>query len=493
MANHRSQTNRPRGARRRRPSGVPVMLVIVLMIIALLMGALGGYFIARKTDTHIHELKAANDRITELENTLTLIGYPVGDDVDPEQWGYDHSANDSALADLTGEGWDDDEGDVWTDDSLIDATLPEDSEPVVVAEFEGGQLMSNEVIAEYNDQLTTQIFAGHSAEEVAEETLDRVLRQLTGDKIIALRAAELGLTELDDGDLARIRQEATENYEAQLEDFIALSGASGESRDDAARRLEEESGVTLESVTESVKQGWWARKYFEHIVQDVTVSDDEVRAHYDALLASQREAYDAYPEDFEYAHLTGQVIVYRPEGYRAVRDILIPFNEEDAAEVARLTEQIELGTAEEGAQERLDALYAPLEKKAGEAQKKLEAGEDFAALMDEYGCDAALKSEPMRSQGYYIGVNSFVNSVEYVEGSLMLEEPGQVSVPLRSLSGVHLVQYIGELAPGEVPFEEVAEAVAADALKQKQEEYYAQQREALLEAAQVKYYPERLR
>jgi len=39
----------------------------------------------------------------------------------------------------------------------------------------------------------------------------------------------------------------------------------------------------------------------------------------------------------------------------------------------------------------------------------------------------------------------------------------------------------------------VAEAVAADALKQKQEEYYAQQREALLEAAQVKYYPERLR
>jgi parvulin-like peptidyl-prolyl isomerase len=76
---------------------------------------------------------------------------------------------------------------------------------------------------------------------------------------------------------------------------------------------------------------------------------------------------------------------------------------------------------------------------------------------------------------------------------MMLEQPGQVSAPLRSPYGLHLVQYIGDVTPGEVPLAEVSDAVAAEALKHKQNEYYEQQRDALLEAAQVKYYPERLR
>lgn len=493
MANHRGNAGRPQAPqkRRRRRGGVSVMLAIVLIIIALLMGALGGYFVARKTDTHIHELQAANERITALENRMTLAGIPLDEDVDIGQWAYDSTANDNALQDLSGEGWGDDEDDLWNDESLLDATLPEDADPVVVAEFEGGELLSSEVIPEYNDQLTTLIFSGHSAAEVAEDTLNSVLKKLAGDKIIALRAAELGLTELSDDDLAKIRQQASEEYEALLADTMAFSDEPD--REAAAKLLEEESDVTLESIVESLKQSWWTQKYFDYIVKDVTVSDEEVQAHYDALLASQKATYTDYPEDFEYDHLTGQLILFHPDGYRAVRDILIPFGAEDAEAAAALSEQIELGTAPADAQAQLDALYAPLEAKAEEAQKKLADGASFAELMDEYGCDPALKDEPMRSEGYYINGGSFVNSVEYVEGSMMLEQPGQVSTPLRSLTGVHLVEYIGEITPGAVPLEDALDAVTADALKAKQTEYYEQQRQALLDAAQVKYYPERLR
>ena len=487
MTEHR---NNPR--HRRRKPGVPVMLTIVLLIIALLMGAMAGYVIARRTDTHVHALQAANDRITELENTLTLIGYPLDDEVDPQQWLYDNTVNDTALQDLTGAGWDDDVDELWSDESLLDATLPEDAEPVVVAEFEGGQLLSSEVIPEYNDQLTTQIFAGHDANEVAEETLNRVLEQLAGDKIIAARAKELGMTELSDADLAGIEQQAAASYEEQLSDYITFVGDGSQTREEAAQSLAEESGVTLESVTEALKQSYWTQKFYDHIVADVTVSDEEVQAHYDALLARQKQTFTTYPEEFEYAHQSGELIVYRPEGYRAVRDILFAFEGEDARTAASLTEQLELGEADDAAREQLEALYAPLEAKAQEAQKKLADGAAFAELMDEYGCDAVLKAEPMRSEGYYVSDHSYVNSVEYVEGSMMLEQPGQVSAPLRSVFGVHLVEYIGDVAPGEVPLEDVADAVRAEALKAKQSEYYSQQRQALLEAAQVKYYPERL-
>ena len=64
--------------------------------------------------------------------------------------------------------------------------------------------------------------------------------------------------------------------------------------------------------------------------------------------------------------------------------------------------------------------------------------------------------------------------------------------PLRSASGLHLVQYVGDVAPGEVPLEEVFEQMKAAALEVKQDAYYEEQTTALLDNANVRYYPERL-
>ena len=499
MANNRENVRQqPQRARRRRKSGVPVMLAIVLIILSLLMGGFAGYAVARKTDPHVHELQEARDRVMELENTLTLIGYPVDDpDADPEQWLYDSNIEENALADLNGSDvWEDDEVDVWNDDSLLAGVLPEDGEPVVVAEFDGGELLSTEVIPAYNDMLTTQIFAGHNAEDVAEETLNAVLTQLAGDKVMAARAESLGLTELTDEDLERINAQASQLWENQVDEYIAFVDPEAD-RETAAQRLSDEGGVTLESITEQLKQTWWTQKFYDYLVQDVTVSDEEVQAHYDALLAEQKADFSATPEDFEYACITGEVVVWRPEGYRAVRDILIPFeNEEDVYKAESLLDDLEMidedPEALQETQAALDALYAPLEQRAAEAQQKLADGASFADLMDEYGCSEALADEPLRTQGFYITDTSYCNSMEYVQGSMMLEQPGQVSAPLRSQYGLHLVEYIGDVPAGEVPLEEVEAAVRADALGDKQAEYYAQQRQQLLEEAHVKYYPERL-
>ena len=495
MTNDKDTMRRANSRRRRRKPGVPTSLVIVLIIMALLMGGLAGYAVARKTNPYLHELQAQKDRVMELENTLTLIGYPVDEDVDPDQWLYDNNLEENALAELTGDTWDDaTDADVWSDETLLDGTLPEDGEPVVVAEFDGGELMSTEVVPAYNDQLTNAIFSGQSADEVAEDTLNQVLTQLAGDKIIAARAKELGLTELSADDLAQIDAKAAENYERQLSDYMAFVGETD--RDAAVKQLAD-NGITQETITEQLKQNWWSQKYYDHTVKDVTVTDEDVQARYDALLAEQQADFDATPENFEYAHLTGRAIVYRPEGYRSVRDVLIPFeSEEDAAKAADLLEDLEMIDEDPDAlaetKKALDALFAPLEAKAAEAQQKLTDGAGFADLMNEYGTSDALKDEPLRSEGFYITDTSFVNSAEFVEGAMMLEQPGQVSSPLRSQYGIHLVEYVAELTPGAVPLDQVRDAVAADALSAKQAEYYDQQRKTLLEQAHVKYYPERL-
>ena len=490
--NNENNARRPAPRRRRRRPGVPVMLTVVLLILALLLGGLGGFALARKTDTHIHELQAAKDRITELENTLTLIGYPVGEDVDPQQWLYDAAESANALEALSGDDWSEEADDVWQDDTLLSGTLPDAAEPVVVAEFDGGTLLSSEVVPAYNGRLTDRIFAGENGDAVAEETLNAVMAELVTDKLIAAQAEKMGLTTLTDADQKEIDEEAARRYETQLDDYIAFAMDGSGDRDAAARNLADESGVTLESVTEALKRDFWRRKYYDATVATVAVGEEAARARYDELLADQRQRFAANPEAFENAHLSGDVIVYRPEGYRAVRDVLIALSPADADTAARLTDQIEQGTAEEGAQGKLDALYAPLEATAKAVEEKLAGGTAFADLMNEYGCSAALNTDALRKEGFYIREGSYVNSTEFVEGGMMLEAPGQVTSPLRSAYGVHLVEYVGDVTPGDVPFEEVADAVTADALKLAQAAEYKRVCERLLKEANVKYYPERL-
>ena len=503
MANNTNHSaGRPQPARRRRRrQGVSVSLAIVLLIIAILMGGVVGFLISRRTDPTIHALQEANDRITELENTLTLIGFSEDTD-DPEGWIYDDDAPEDDAGALSGSAADSGDDELWSEDSLLSGMLTDDGDPVVVAEFDGGQLLSSELIPEYNDQLTDQVFAGYSAEAVSDSLLQSVMDDMVSDRIIAARARELGLTELDEADLQQIGREAAEIYADQVAEYAAYIAEMGHGegeeapdeahlRADAADYLEKESGVTLESVTEDLKEIWWMQKFFDHVVKDVTVSDEEVQTYYDELLADQQKAFAEYPEEFEFAHLNGDAIAWRPENYRAVRDILIPFGD-DADEAADLMEQLELGTADESARARLDEICAPLEAAAGEALDKLNAGQSFESLMAEYGCSEELAEEPLRSEGFYLRDGSFVNSVEFVEGSLLLEQPGQISAPLRSVYGVHLAQYIGDVPAGQVPLEEIRDAVRAEALELKQSEYYEHQRQAMLEQANVKYYPDRL-
>ena len=506
--NKKSNENRPQSApkKRRRKRGVPTLLVIILLIIAFLMGGVLGFAIARNTDTSREQLQTANARIVELENTLTLIGFSTDED-DPEKWVFDDSGESDGLGELSGDIGNDDFGDdlsnLWNDDTLLSGTLTEPSESVVVAEFDGGQLMSDEVIPEYNDQLTTQIFAGYSADDISDSLLQQVLSYMVSDKIIAVKAKEMGLDQLTDEDLAQINEEANEIYNDQISyytDFVTQPGMSSEEITEAAAKyMEEEEGTTLDSITAELKETWWIQKYYDAVVKDVTVSDEEIQAHYNEILADQKESFSAYPDEYEYAHINGETILYNPEGYRAVRHILIGFDsEEDAAAVTDLMDQLDqLDPATDAAtiesyESQLDALFAPLEATAQEVLEKLAGGQSFESLMDEYGQDETMKAEPLRSEGYYVSANTGLWSAEFIEGSMILEKPGDISAPLRSSSGLHLVEYIGDVTAGEVPFADVYDEMAAETLSEKQSNYYEEQRAALLESSNVKYYPERL-
>ena len=488
--------------RRRRRGGVPTALVVLLLVIAIVMGGLMGFVVARRTSPVDDRLQQANERIIELENTLDLIGFPL--DENPEEWVYDANNTGNPADDLAGAPAPADDEDVWTEDeSLLTGMLSDGGEPVVVAEYDGGQLLSTEVIPEFNDQLTSQVFGGYSAEEVSDSVLQSVLEEMAAEKIIAQKAAELGLDSITDEEQANIDAEAKKQYQDQIAYYAAFvdrEGLSSAEIDAAAEKyMRDEAHVTVESIAAGLKAKLPAQKYYDYVVKDITVTDDEIQTHYEERLAEQKDAFTQYPEEFEYAHTEGQTILYNLDGYRAVRDLLLPFaSDEDAQKAQTLTDQLEqldpLNDTEriQAIEAELNPLYAPLEATAGEIAEKLKNGERFEALMEQYGADPAMADESLRSQGYYVSDHTYLFSTEFVQGVMIMERPGQVSAPLRSAAGLHLAEYLSNVTPGEVGLSEVYDAMKAETLKERQDSYYADQVTQLLEDANIRYYPERL-
>ena len=75
---------------------------------------------------------------------------------------------------------------------------------------------------------------------------------------------------------------------------------------------------------------------------------------------------------------------------------------------------------------------------------------------------------------------------------MMLENIGDVSVPVHTVSGVHIIKYVSDVAPGDVPLDAIRATIEAEVLAEKQEASYIDQEAQWIIDAAPKYYPERL-
>lgn len=497
-----SNKKKPASRFRRRPRGVPAALVAALLVVAIFFGGLVGFVVANKTNSFRAQLDAANARITELENILTMMGFSEGVS-DPGDFIFDDTGTDDEQHDLSGEA-SDDSSVLWNEDGLVSGMLEETGEEIVVAEFNGGQLLSSEVINPYNDQLATEAFGYGDTDVDASNTLQMVMENLVADKICYLKAEELGLTTLTDEDNQAILESCEADFKEQKDfyrDSVNTSGMTDEEADAAVvAYLQNEIGISLESMVEEATQAYWRTKLFNEVTKDISATDEEVQAAYDALLADQKARFDEYPDDYEFAIMSGETIAYNLDGYRYVKHILLTFDDPDVAtKVEDLYYQIsELDPETDfeqitALQEELNGYYTDLDAKADTVLAEINAGADFDALIEKYGEDEAMEYEPTKSVGYTVSaasVNQF--SDDFIEGCMMLEKVGDVSVPIHSVGGVHIIKYVGDVVPGEVALDSIRSTIEAEVLSDKQESAYVEQEAQWIAAADAKYYPERL-
>lgn len=81
---------------------------------------------------------------------------------------------------------------------------------------------------------------------------------------------------------------------------------------------------------------------------------------------------------------------------------------------------------------------------------------------------------------------------EFRDAAMALENVGDVSEPVRSEYGIHIIKYVSDAAEGEVGLDAVRDALESEVLAQKQDEAYTAAVEAWVEEADAKIYKDRL-
>ena len=377
------------------------------------------------------------------------------------------------------------------------------------------------------------------------EILSEVITSTTEQFVMLNKAEQMDELKLTEEEMAAVTEAAQKSYDELIDDVAATyitSGATGDALREEAIAYAESHGLgSLDDYITSEKEEKLLDKITEYIHQGVTVTDEDLQAKLDELVAANQTAYDADPAAYGTAVNNGTAVYYAPEGYRYVKHILIQFTEEDSAAVtaastalstaktaadsaasALAAAQTALDSAAEGAdmdalqkavtdaQAALDAANADLEKatadhdsavaaataniqaKADEVYALVTAeGADFDALMAQYGEDPGMQRAPAMTNGYALcATSSFVP--EFLEASLALENVGDVSGEVVTDYGIHIIKYVADIPAGAVALDTVREALTTSVTTEKQNAAYAEKLAEWTAESTIQSYPERM-
>ncbi len=371
-----------------------------------------------------------------------------------------------------------------------------------------------------------------------QQTLDGMVRQAVVDQ----KEAEMGMLNFTDEELTELQTKVDESYASNTESvktqYFAETELTGEELDKAieAKMLEVGYG-DKDSMLENEKANKAYEKLRAEVVKGVQVTDEEIQAKYDEKLASAKSMYESSLPSYGTEVRQGNTVYYRPAGYRYVKNLLRKLSEEDTTAINDLQTQItekqsqlstvdaslaelpvdaaqdsepeaqsrkELETtkttltAEVGdLQAQLDATkeaaYAKVQPAIDEVLQKLSEGGNFDALMEEYGEDDGMKASPAKEEGYLVCAGDTTWVTEFTEAAMALAKVGDVSAPVRTSFGIHLLSYVSDLPEGDVPLSDVKDALTQEILTAKQDELFEATQDEWVKEAGAKVYADRMK
>ncbi|GHU71778.1 hypothetical protein AGMMS49992_06400 [Clostridia bacterium] len=408
----------------------------------------------------------------------------------------------------------------------------------VIAEVGGQQITKGEVLGPYTIMLS-QYSSLYSAYGLSFDPTDEAmitnikqatLTSMTTELVQEQQFAALGLT-LSDEDEAQAATDADADFEAYVSSYAASLQSANTSLSDTAARDQAVTGLASQGITRDLmlslaRGSYIVEKLKDNVTEGVVISDEDVEIQAASLRVSQKEKYDATPSSFGTDMTNNVTILYRPEGYRYVKNLLVGISADIQTELDDINSQLSnnaynryslqqqqasFGTIDEATQATLDELYASLDQSDAELNQKLaeklREGKDqvkaraeealakakenpanFDALIVEYGTDPGMQSEPYKTNGYPVSDASTNYVTSFKDAAVALAAPGDISDLVETDYGYHIIQYASDIPAGDVATAEVQEQLRSELLASRRDELYNQALEDWTAKANIKTY-----
>ena len=356
------------------------------------------------------------------------------------------------------------------------------------------------------------------------EAQEAAVKDLKEDLTLTAKAAELGFDQLTDEELEAVKAKAQESYDNMVN--TAKQYVEGKDEMDeaalteAAVKMAEDAGYTMENRTESATKDAVSAKLKEYAVKDVAVTDEEIQAEYDSKVESNKETYAENAASWAAAANNGYTtLYYTPAGVRRVKQILVKFTEEDQTAIKDANTKLsDANTARTAAQDKVDAAqkvldtegitdeektkaeadlaaanqeldeadkallaanqavtdatdkaFANIDEKADTVVAQLAEGGDWQKLTDEYNEDTGMKDN---EKGYAVAAGMSGFDAAFVDAAMALEKIGDVSPKTKGQYGYYIIRYESDEAEGPVALETLKETIFSSLLNTKQNDTY---------------------
>jgi len=195
-------------------------------------------------------------------------------------------------------------------------------------------------------------------------------------------------------------------------------------------------------------------------------------------------------------------IYYKPAGYRLVTHILLEADEALLTAYAELQATYEeqqntleeggevtdpLVTADEVENARL-AILANVQPVVDEINQKLADGAAFAELIPVYTTDPGMMDEASIAAGYEVHMDSTNWVIPFRDQSFTVSNIGDVTAPVVTDYGVHIIQYVADVPAGPVELtDELKASFQTELLQNAKDEAYYAELDAWVAAVKVVY------
>lgn len=322
--------------------------------------------------------------------------------------------------------------------------------PVLAATVGDQEITVDQLKNSYQNSLSYASAYGYdtSTTEGIASFRDYLLDNLISSSMKIYQAKLAGIT-LTEEELATAKETAQKNYNDTVDSFKQQAVKAGASNVDAyAKTLLTKALVQNKTTVKKLQADMLVdaqnetlvNKHRTQLLEGIKMTEEELSAKYAEVLANQKTLFDKTPSDYftyeSYAQYGyNEPPVYVPAGFFRVRHILVA-----------------------------DEATAKLVK------EKIDAGEDFEKLLAEYGTDPGMQGDT-NAAGYLVGEGaSFVEP--FLKAALALVKDGDVSEPVQSDYGWHIIKRVSTEAAHEIPYADVKEGFDLYEQAVYQQQYY---------------------